>query len=98
VDREGVGPRKKRRAGVSLARLSRFYGFWVGGLTPQERFRLAAAIPVLEAEDALKTPGAIPDKQLYDVVLTATGDEEQAMTALESRVKYRIAKGQTPDL
>lgn len=67
------------------------------GLSRADKLHLSAAVPILEAEEWLKS-GNVPDKQLYDVVLHVTGSEERAAAALADRIESRLAKGQRPDV
>lgn len=52
--------------------------------------------PALEAEEALKGP--VADDQLYELVLQATGDEEQAAAALSARIADKNRKGEWVDI
>lgn len=54
--------------------------------------------PVIEAEDMLAQAGEIPDGQLYDVVLAATGDEDAAELALRRRIGARLERGERPQV
>lgn len=46
-------------------------------------------MPVLRAEEELAR-GNIPDGRVYDVVLAATGSEEQASKAFAARLAWRM--------
>ena len=81
---------KKTRAGgfLGVARLSEFFGFWVGDFDGPSLLALEGAMEVLEAERELKK-GDVPDHRVYDLVLAATGSEERAEAALQERIKAR---------
>lgn len=53
-------------------------------------------MPALEAEDELKKP--VPDDRVYDLVLAATGDEDQAADALSKRIADRLRKNEMPQV
>ncbi|VTT96564.1 unnamed protein product [Gemmataceae bacterium] len=46
-------------------------------------------MPVLRAEEELAR-GNVPDARVYDVVLAATGSEEQASKAYAARLAWRM--------
>jgi hypothetical protein len=89
VSRE-INRRKKSRAGVEYARLTREYGIdsfpeWV---TPAcKRYWLKASVPVLKAQDRLEA-GGVATEDLYDLALLATGSEEVAAGFLSARLKH----------
>lgn len=78
------------------ARLSRFYGFDCAGLTPARNLELEGAMRVLEAEEELKT--GVPDDRVYDLVLAATGSEDQASAAYSLRLMQRMKRDEKPDV
>lgn len=50
-------------------------------------------MPILEAEQRLRE-GGVPDNQLYDLVLLATGSRRAAEAAFEARIAARLDAGQ----
>lgn len=42
--------------------------------------------------------GDVPDDQVYDLVLAATGSEEMAAAALTARCMWRLRRNETPQV
>lgn len=77
--------------------MSRFYGFPVFDLPGPVRAKMETAMVRLAAEDRLAA--GCGDKEVYDLVLAATGgDEAAASAAYAARLESRLAAGETPDV
>lgn len=65
-------------------------------MTPAEKIRRAAAVPILLAEEELRA--GVADDRVYDAVLAATGSAEKASEALTRRVAERHRRGERAEI
>jgi len=68
----------------------------VFGLPGPDKLALELNLPILDAEERLRTGCA--DDEVYSLMLAATGSEDEASAALTERVSWRLKKNQTPDV
>ncbi len=66
------------------------------GLPGPDKLALELNRPILDAERRLRA--GCDDGEVYDLMLTATGDEEAASQALAERIAHRLRQNQTPDV
>lgn len=77
--------------------MSRFYGFPAWELSGVVIAKLDTAMIRMQAEDRLRE--GCGDQEVYDLVLVATGgDEEAASAAYTARLEARLAAGETPNI
>ena len=77
--------------GLAEARLSRFFHFDCRDLNPAEKIVLEGHMHRIKAQEELAR-GNVPDNRVYDVVLAATGSEEQASDAYAARLAARMER------
>ncbi len=66
------------------------------GLPGPDKLALELNRPVLDAERRLRA--GCPDDQVYDLVLTVTGDPDAASAAYAERIAAVMKRGGTPDV
>lgn len=71
-------------------------GFPVFDMPGRLKLAMQLNLPVLEAEEELKR--GVRDERVYDVVLAATGSEEQAAVALRDRIAEKLRRGEEADV
>jgi|GEM_PF-5004709 len=90
--------RQRARNRLADARLERFYGFPVSGVSPARKLEMEGGLVILEAEEELMgLRGPVPDSRVFDLVLLVTGSEERASAALAERHLARMKRGETPE-
>ena len=73
--------------------MTRFYGVDAFNVSKTVLAAMEANADKIEATEKLKS-GNVPDSEIYDVVLLATGSKLIASKALSNRIKFRQEHGQ----
>jgi hypothetical protein len=73
--------------------MTRFYGVDAFNVSKAVLSAMEANADKIKALERLES-GTVPDAEIYDLVLRATGDKNTASKALAARIRYRQERGE----